>query len=615
MSNTLPRLVTGITGLDAILGGGFVEGASYIIQGQPGAGKTILGNQIAFATAAAGKKVLYITLLAETHDRLFQSLSTLDFFEKDRLGSQIVYLSVFHTLSNEGLKAVVELLRKETKRQDASLIVFDGLLNARDRAETDLDIKTFVAEVQGQAAFVGCTVLFLTSARLEDDSPEHTMVDGVLELHDELVGVRTVRRARVRKSRGSAALGGFHQYEIADDGISIFPRIEAAFHTPSISDDPDTRPLASGIEGLDLLTGGGLPCGSTTLLIGPSGSGKTSFGINFLAASSVTEPALHFGFYETPKRLLHKAKALGLDLQGQIDRGELEISWHPLTENLLDKLAYRLLDAVSARGVKRLFVDSFGGFERAAIHRPRLVEFFAALTNELRAKGVTTVATWEMRDLFASEVAAPARRFPVCSIILFLCDKWKSDRSISAPSRCSRFAINPSRLPPRRSSSMGTALRSRALLNPQRACRPGWHGPSTHDARLSSGSAMGLPMKIVVAEDEFLIADMLVVSLEEAGHEVSDAPHGAAALKLIREAIPDLVITDFMMPLMTGLELAEAMRADETLSAIPIVLVSGAQGAIARQRQDLFDVVIDKPYAIDRLLAAVDQLASQSRSS
>lgn len=115
-------------------------------------------------------------------------------------------------------------------------------------------------------------------------------------------------------------------------------------------------------------------------------------------------------------------------------------------------------------------------------------------------------------------------------------------------------------------------------------------------------------MKIVLAEDEFLIADMLVLTLEEEGHEVFDAPNGAAALRLIREHHPDLVVTDFMMPLMTGLELAEAIRADTAIPRIPIVLVSGAQGAIARERTDLFDVVLDKPYAIERLLAAIRDL-------
>lgn len=121
-------------------------------------------------------------------------------------------------------------------------------------------------------------------------------------------------------------------------------------------------------------------------------------------------------------------------------------------------------------------------------------------------------------------------------------------------------------------------------------------------------------MKIVVAEDEFLIADMLVVCLEDAGHEVRDAPHGAAALELVRERKPDLVITDFMMPVMTGLELAEVLKAEEAFRHIPILLLSGAQGAIARERSELFDSVLDKPYAIERLLEAVDQLGSGAQS-
>jgi circadian clock protein KaiC len=394
-------------GLDQVLGGGLVEGASYIIQGSPGAGKTILSNQIAFTSAASGRKVLYVTLLAETHDRLFQSLGTLDFFDRSRLGMSISYVSVFQTLRDEGLSAVVSLLRKEINRQGATLLVFDGLLNARDRADTVLDVKSFVAEVQSQAAFVGCTVLFLASTRVADDSPEHTMVDGVIELYDELAGVRTVRRLQVKKSRGSAALGGYHQFEITSRGVEIFPRLELAFATPSTEDYSETPKLASGVAGLDELLGSGLPAGSVTLLFGPSGSGKTSLGLNFLNAASDGEPALHYGFYETPGRICSKARALGIDLDRHIRSGTLQIMWNPMVENLLDKLGHRLLAEVKRIGAKRLFLDGLGGFERAAISPSRLVEFFAALTNELRARGVTTIATWELRDLFGPTVTAP----------------------------------------------------------------------------------------------------------------------------------------------------------------------------------------------------------------
>ncbi|SFV32292.1 circadian clock protein KaiC [Devosia crocina] len=407
MTEYLPRIAAGIPGLDAVLGGGFVDGASYILQGQPGAGKTILANQIAFEALRAGRKVLYITLLAETHDRLFQSLSTLDFFDKERLGNGIVYLSVFQTLKDEGLSAVVSLLRQETRRQQATLLIFDGLLNARDRAETDIDVKTFVAEVQSQAAFVGCTVLFLTSARLADQSPEHTMVDGVIELYDELVGMRSARRLQVRKSRGSGALGGYHQFEITSSGICIYPRLESSLSHPSIPDMPSAKRISTGIEGLDELFLGGIPSGSVTLLLGSSGSGKTSLGLDFLSESSAAEPGMLFGFYETPERLLIKADALGISLREQVEQGAVYMRWQPLTENLIDKLGHRLLEEVRARGIKRLVIDALAGFERACLYSPRLIEFFAALCNELRALDVTTIVTWEKDSSAGSGAPGP----------------------------------------------------------------------------------------------------------------------------------------------------------------------------------------------------------------
>ncbi|KAK0360053.1 hypothetical protein LTR94_028827, partial [Friedmanniomyces endolithicus] len=269
-------------------------------------------------------------------------MDPLAFFDRSQLGAAITYISVFQTLRDEGLDAVVKMLRKETKRQDATLLVFDGLLNARDRADTDFDVKTFVAEVQGQAAFVGCTVLFLTSSSVTDLNPEHTMVDGVIDLTDTLAGVRTVRELQVRKSRGSRALGGLHKFEISDEGITVYPRIESLPARVEASVRVESK-LSIGVPGLDAMLGGGLPEGSITLLAGPSGSGKTTLGIHFLSQASDAEPALHFGFFETPDRLRTKAAALGIRLADQEGR-VLTIERMPLADNILDKLAHKLLD-------------------------------------------------------------------------------------------------------------------------------------------------------------------------------------------------------------------------------------------------------------------------------
>ena len=408
MDNTLARLSSDVPGLDEICGGGLIAGSSYIIQGRPGAGKTILANQIAFAQARRGSKVLYVTLLAESHDRLFQSLSALDFYDAARVGKDLTYISLFRTLLEEGLDALVATLRGELARQKASILILDGLLNARESGQSNLDVKTFVAELQGHAAFTGCTVLFLTSARIDESSPEHTMVDGVLQLEERLSASRTVRQIRVAKSRGSGALGGLHLFEISRRGIDIYPRLEAALASPSSAERPVTTRLGTGVAGLDERLGGGLPHNSVSVLVGPAGSGKTTFGLTFLKEATRERPSVHFGFYETPERLCTKAQALGIDFQGLVASGALKLLWRPLTENLLDKLAYDLLRAVRETRAERLFIDGLTGFERATVDPHRVVEFFSALTNELRAVGVTTVCTWEVKELSGPWVTNPS---------------------------------------------------------------------------------------------------------------------------------------------------------------------------------------------------------------
>nr|WP_218626614.1 ATPase domain-containing protein [Pseudomonas sp. dw_358] len=404
----LKRLATGIVGFDALLKGGLVAGASYIVQGRPGSGKTILANQLGFNHVRDGGRVLVATLLSESHERLFQYLSTLSFFDPSHIGNEIQFVSAFDTLESEGLDEVVKLLRREIVRQKATVLIVDGLLNARSKAESQIDTKKFIAELQGHAAFAGCTVLFLTSSRLDDGSPEHTMVDGVIELGEELFGTRSVRRIQLRKTRGSGALSGLHECEITDDGLVVYPRLESLYSRPSHFESADLSRLPSGVSALDEMISGGLPRNSVTLAMGPSGVGKTTLGVHFLAAGTPEAPALHFGFYETPDRLRVKARALGLDFAAMEASGALHLAWQPTTEGLLDGLGARLLRLVDLHGIKRVSIDSFGGMTRMANNPARLTPFFSALMGELRARGVLVYATWEIRGLFGPEIDAPS---------------------------------------------------------------------------------------------------------------------------------------------------------------------------------------------------------------
>src|SRR5919107_2877254 len=140
---TIERVPSGVPGLDTILRGGFPKGGIHMLQGTPGAGKTILGNQLCYRHAAAGGRALYATLLAESHARMLLHLGTLRFFDASRLPDQVSYVSGLGALEGEGLAGLVTLLRREVAARTATVLVLYGLVAAQDRAESDTEFKRF----------------------------------------------------------------------------------------------------------------------------------------------------------------------------------------------------------------------------------------------------------------------------------------------------------------------------------------------------------------------------------------------------------------------------------------------------------------------------------------
>lgn len=405
--NDIERVPSGVPGLDTVLRGGFPRGGIHIVQGTPGAGKTTFGNQICYHHAVAGGRALYVTLLSETHSRMLLHLGTMRFLDLSCLPDQVSYISGFGTLQDGGLPGLVTLLRREIAARKTTILVLDGLVAAEDRAASDTEFKSFIQELQAQAGMHGCTVFLLTTAKGQAVPPEHTMVDGIIELTDVRFGSRTERGLFINKLRGSDYLPGRHPFRITEEGMVVYPRVEAAFHTTTRPDEAKSGRLSIGVKGLDVMLGGGMMEATVTGVLGPSGIGKTTLGLHYVCGSGPAEPGLLFGFYETPPRLMQQAASLGLDLGGAVDRGEVDILWQPQGENLQDALAHRLLDAIARRGVKRLFLDGLGGFMESSVEPGRLSRFFSVLSNELRAHGVTTLYTMETRDVVGPGIEMP----------------------------------------------------------------------------------------------------------------------------------------------------------------------------------------------------------------
>jgi circadian clock protein KaiC len=403
----LDRLPSGIPGLDTVLDGGFFRSGVYILQGQPGSGKTIFANQLCYRHAADGGHAVYVTLLAESHSRMLQHLRSMSFFDESAIPERVSYISAFHDLESEGLKGLMGVLRREMRARHATVLVLDGLVAAAEAAHTDRELKKFVHEVQSSAVFHNCTVFLLTSGTPQRTQAEHTMVDGLIELEDRLFDARAERALHVRKFRGSGVLRGKHPLRISNDGLQVFPRIESIFNLPP---EPSAtgQVLSSGIPSFDaLLRSGGIPAHSATVAIGSSGTGKTTLGLHFLGASSTEEPGLMFSFFEAPHRLRAKARAFGIDLPALEASGAVALMWRSQGEHVLDELAHHLLHAVRARGVKRLVIDGLGGFFESSVYPERTTRFFSCLANELRREGVTVLMTMETVDVVGSAISTP----------------------------------------------------------------------------------------------------------------------------------------------------------------------------------------------------------------
>jgi circadian clock protein KaiC len=403
----LERLPTGIPGLDTVLGGGFFRSGVYILLGLPGTGKTIFANQLCYRHVAAGGRAVYMTLLAESHARMLQHIRPLGFFDESVIPDRLSYISAFNDLETEGLKGLMNVLRREMRARQVSVLVLDGLVAAAEAAQSDRELKKFIHELQSSAVFHGCTVFLLTSGSTQRMHAEHTMVDGLVELEERLFDARSERSIQVRKFRGAGSLRGRHAFRISDAGIDVFPRIESLFAEPP-GQSSATRALSTGVRTLDaLLHLGGLPDASATVLIGSSGTGKTTLGLHFLASSTVEQPGLLFGFFESPARMRAKARAFGLPIDALEASGAVKLMWHAQGEHLIDELGHRLLAEVAARGVRRLVIDGLSGFFESTIYAERVGRFFSCLVNELRRRGVTVLMTVETVDVVSTTVSTP----------------------------------------------------------------------------------------------------------------------------------------------------------------------------------------------------------------
>jgi len=391
----VPVVPTHVMGLDEILGGGIPLRSMILILGRPGAGKTILAEQIAVEQARQGKRVLILTALSESHEQMLTSLREFSFFDGALVGDRIRFLNI-QTLLQDGLAATADAIVEIVRTHDASLVVLDGFRGIEGFANSASETRLFLYEVRTRLALMAVTLLVTLESMpgQESDSNALTVADGIITLHNTLWGVRHRRHIEVQKLRAMNPLNGMHAMAITGDGIICYPRHEAVYKTMNYTVSPERASL--GLPELDAMLQDGLNRGTTTFLAGSPGAGKTLTALHYVMAGAAdSEPGLFVCFSESAEQLYLKAGNFNLDLRGAVARGEVSLLCLAPVELDVDIFAAMVRNRVERLGIRRLVIDSTASVEAAILEPHRAPGFFASFINYLRERDVTSVMTQE----------------------------------------------------------------------------------------------------------------------------------------------------------------------------------------------------------------------------
>jgi circadian clock protein KaiC len=413
-TNIPRRATTRISALDDILNGGFIEHRMYLVEGNPGAGKTTLALQFLFAGVAAGEKCMYVTL-SETKEELMAGAAshgwTLDGIEIVELVAEEADLDAESQLtmyqpSEVELAETTKRVLSEVERIQPSRLVFDSLSELRLLAQSALRYRRQILALKQFFTGRKCTVLLLDDKTADvSDLQLHSIAHGVvsLEQHTPVYG-STRRRIQVLKFRGTDFRAGYHDYSIRHGGLQIYPRLIASEHSSEFG----RGQIESGVTALDTLLGGGPDRGTSTLLMGPAGSGKSTIAVQYaVAAAARGDHAAIFAFDESTATLEARSEALGVRLRQGVHGGQVQVQQIDPTELSPGEFAWRVRDAVERNNARVIVIDSLNGYLHSMPQEQFLTSQLHELLTYLGRQGVTTFIVVAQHGMMGTVMQSP----------------------------------------------------------------------------------------------------------------------------------------------------------------------------------------------------------------
>ncbi|HET9329407.1 MAG TPA: ATPase domain-containing protein [Steroidobacteraceae bacterium] len=407
------KTTCGVPALDDILHGGLWPERLYLVDGNPGSGKTTLALQFLLAGVQLGERCLYVTL-SETRQELLDgaashnwSLDGIDIVElaseHEMLeGSALTMIQPADVELSETVQRILDAIEKSSPQR----VVLDSLSEMRLLAQSSLRYRRQILALKEFLVGRKCTVLMLDDRTAEGpDLQLHSIAHGVLALYlKPPVYGQARRQLQVLKFRGSDFATGYHDFRIRRGGISVFPRLVASEHGAEFN----STLINSGVSALDTLLGGGVERGTSTLLVGPPGSGKSTIALQYAAAATERgDHAAAFIFDETRAALLGRSAGIGLTIREGTGPGQMTLRQIDPVEISPGEFAAEVRRAVEQDGARVVVIDSLNGYLNAMFQDNYLAAQLHELLSYLSNTGVTTLMVVAQSGMLGSNMTAP----------------------------------------------------------------------------------------------------------------------------------------------------------------------------------------------------------------
>jgi circadian clock protein KaiC len=415
----------GISGLDQLFYGGIPEGNVILVEGAPGAGKTLMGVEFIYRGIIEFGEPGIIVLFETNAERLIKDAAGLGWDLRSlREEKKLTIIYTRPQIFDQELRSPDSLLLEIAGEMGAKRIFIDGIGllrssngngqdghpapgnggNGNDTSSFRDLLRQLIDGLHREnlTAMLSHEVGTVTRS-VETLEVAEFLADTVIRLKRGERERSIYRSIEILKSRGQSYDSGQHTLRITDGrGLEVFRRVQSRVRDEARQPTSMTQRSVNGTEPIDALMGGGLYEGSVTMVVGVSGVGKTIFSTQMLVegARKRGDRGLLVTLDEHPAQIQRNAKILGLGLEEQVEAGSVQILYDSPLELEIDVHFDLITRAVEKYGVKRLVIDGLTTYAHALGDQRHYREFLHGLISFTKNRLMTTFLNYENPELF-----------------------------------------------------------------------------------------------------------------------------------------------------------------------------------------------------------------------